>query len=120
MQERYIEVCNQILEYKDHRDPLVRRAVIELIPTLASYNHKEFAPNYLHKTMLFLLSQLKKDRGDRTTGEFGGRLLRDQKLTSSRTAFHAIGHVAMYVKGSMAPYLDAILINIKEGLQARG
>lgn len=26
----------------------------------------------------------------------------------------------MHVKGNMAPYLDAILINIKEGLQARG
>lgn len=35
-------------------------------------------------------------------------------------AFHAIGHVAMHVKGGMAPYLDAILINIKEGLHARG
>jgi hypothetical protein len=67
MHERYIEVCDQILYYKDHRDPLVRRAVIELIPTLASYNHTDFAPNYLHKTMRFLLSQLKKDR-DRTTG----------------------------------------------------
>ncbi|KAM0787611.1 hypothetical protein ACM66B_003678 [Microbotryomycetes sp. NB124-2] len=102
MNERYIEVCDQILSYRDHRDPLVRRAVIELIPTLASYNTHEFVPNYLHKTMLFLLSQLKKDRGDRTT------------------AFHAIGHVAMHVKGGMAPYLDAILINIKEGLHARG
>lgn len=71
MHERYIEVCDQILQYKDHRDPLVRRAVIELIPTLASYNHNDFTPNYLHKTMLFLLSQLKKDRGDRTTGELG-------------------------------------------------
>lgn len=102
MQERYIEVCDQILYYKDHRDPLVRRAVIELIPTLASYNHHDFAPNYLHKTMFFLINQLKKDRGDRTT------------------AFGAIGHVAMHVKAGMAPYLDSILINIKEGLHARG
>ncbi|KAI5480415.1 FKBP12-rapamycin complex-associated protein [Pseudohyphozyma bogoriensis] len=101
MNDRYVEVCDQIFLYKDHRDPLVRRAVIELIPTLASYNHNEFKELYLHRSMLYLLGQLKKDR-DRTT------------------SFHAIGHVAMHVKSHMAPYLDAILISIKEGLQARG
>jgi len=66
MHERYTEVCDQILSFKDHRDPLVRRAVVELIPTLASYNHADFAAHYLHKTMLYLLGQLKNNR-DRTT-----------------------------------------------------
>lgn len=69
MSDLYSDVCDQILHYKDHRDPLVRRAVIELIPTLASYNTPMFQAHYLHQAMLFLLSQLKKDRGDRTTGE---------------------------------------------------
>ncbi|KAM0752153.1 FAT-domain-containing protein [Meredithblackwellia eburnea MCA 4105] len=101
MYDRYGPVCDQIFLYKDHRDPLVRRAVIELMPTLASYNQNTFIEQYLHKTMLYLLGQLKKDR-DRTT------------------SFHAIGHVAMHVKSAMAPYLDSILIAIKEGLQARG
>ena len=68
MQERYNEVCDQVLSYKDHRENLVRRAVIELIPTLASYSHQEFIANYLHKCMVYLLGQLKKDR-DRTTCE---------------------------------------------------
>lgn len=69
MHERYAEVCDQILSFKDHRDPLVRRAVVELIPTLASYNHADFAAHYLHKTMLYLLGQLKNNR-DRTTCKF--------------------------------------------------
>ena len=69
MHERYNDICDQILQYKDHRDPLVRRAVIELIPTLASYNHTEFTQSYLHKSMVYLLGQLKKAR-DRTTCEF--------------------------------------------------
>lgn len=68
MQDRFQEVCDQILLYRDHRDAGVRRAVIELIPTLASYNPTEFTAHYLHKTMLYLLGQLKKDR-DRTTGK---------------------------------------------------
>jgi FKBP12-rapamycin complex-associated protein len=101
MSDRFTEVCDQILSFKDHRDPLVRRAVVELIPTLASYNHTDFTTHYLHKTMLYLLGQLKNNR-DRTT------------------SFHAIGHVAMQVKSAMAPYLDPILASIKEGLQQRG
>ncbi|GJN89148.1 hypothetical protein Rhopal_002122-T1 [Rhodotorula paludigena] len=101
MADRYTEVCDQILSFKDHRDPLVRRAVVELIPTLASYNHADFTTQYLHKTMVYLLGQLKNNR-DRTT------------------SFHAIGHVAMQVKSAMAPYLDPILASIKEGLMQRG
>jgi FKBP12-rapamycin complex-associated protein len=69
MHERYGQVCDQIFQYKDHRDPLVRRAVIELIPTLASYNHLDFTQHYLHKSMVYLLGQLKKDR-DRTTSKW--------------------------------------------------
>ncbi|POY71739.1 putative Non-specific serine/threonine protein kinase [Rhodotorula taiwanensis] len=101
MNDRYTEVCDQILSFKDHRDPLVRRAVVELIPTLASYNHADFAAQYLHKTMLYLLGQLRNNR-DRTT------------------SFHAIGQVALQVKSAMAPYLDPILTSIKEGLLQRG
>jgi FKBP12-rapamycin complex-associated protein len=62
MQSRYVEVCDQILQYKDHRDSLIRRSVIELIPAMATYNHAEFISSYLHKSMVYLLGQLKRDR----------------------------------------------------------
>ncbi|KPV75332.1 uncharacterized protein RHOBADRAFT_53323, partial [Rhodotorula graminis WP1] len=101
MSDRYAETCDQILSFKDHRDPLVRRAVVELIPTLASFNTPAFTSQYLHKTMVFLLGQLKNNR-DRTT------------------SFQAIGLVAMQVKAAMAPYLDPILTSVKEGLLQRG
>ena len=101
MSDRYAETCDQILSFKDHRDPLVRRAVVELIPTLASFNTPAFTSQYLHKTMVFLLGQLKNNR-DRTT------------------SFQAIGLVAMQVKAAMAPYLDPILASVKEGLLQRG
>lgn len=122
MHERYTEVCDQILSFKDHRDPLVRRAVVELIPTLASYNHADFAAHYLHKTMLYLLGQLKNNR-DRTTCECSASESFHSLLVPNRSftlAFHAIGHVAMQVKAAMAPYLDPILASVKEGLQQRG
>ena len=101
MHDRYNDVCDHVLYFKDHRDSLVRRAVIELIPTLASYNHTQFTESYLHKAMVYLLAQLKRER-ERTT------------------AFHAIGHVANAVKGAIAPYLESILSAVREGLSHRG
>lgn len=101
MRPRYQEICDQVLTYRDHREALVRRAVVELIPTLASYNVSEFTSSYLHKCMVYLIEQLRKDR-DRTT------------------SFYAIGHVALAVKQHMKLYLEAILASIKEALVNRG
>ncbi|GAO47492.1 hypothetical protein G7K_1698-t1 [Saitoella complicata NRRL Y-17804] len=101
MHERYREVCEIVLRYKDHRDALIRRSVISLIPTLAAYNPNEFVASYLHKCMLHLLGLLKKEK-DRTA------------------PFDAVGRVAIAVGSSMGPYLDAILASIKEGLAMKG
>ena len=67
MQEKYREVAETVLRYKDNRDGLIRRTVISMIPSLAVYNPQDFAALYLHKCMLHLLGQLKKDR-DRSVG----------------------------------------------------
>lgn len=101
MRPRFPEISDQILTYKDHREALVRRAVVELIPTLASYNSTEFSSTYLYQCMMYLIEQLRKDR-DRTT------------------SFYAIGHVAVAVKQQMSLYLEAILASIKEALVNRG
>ncbi|KAF8468992.1 armadillo-type protein [Kalaharituber pfeilii] len=100
MHDCYRDVCEVVMRFKDHRDHLIRRLVISLIPTLASYNPAEFVSSYLHKCMLHLQAQLKKDR-DRNA------------------AFLAIGKVAMAVGSNTSPYLDAILLNIREGLIAK-
>ncbi|MBW0475655.1 hypothetical protein O181_015370 [Austropuccinia psidii MF-1] len=101
MRPRFQEISDQILTYKDHREALVRRAVVELIPTLASYNSAEFSSTYLYQCMMYLIEQLRKDR-DRTT------------------SFYAIGHVASAVKQQMSLYLEAVLASIKEALMNRG
>jgi FKBP12-rapamycin complex-associated protein len=101
MHERYRGTCELVLRYKEHRDLLIRRMVVSLIPTLASYNPSDFTGSYLAKSMSYLLAQLKKER-DRTS------------------SYVAIGEVAIAVKSAMNPYLDAILANIREGLAAKG
>lgn len=99
MHSHYRMVCEVVMRYKEHRDPLIKGIVISLIPNLASYNPTEFVNSYLHKCMTHLQSQLKKDHRS--------------------AAFLAIGKVAMAVGSNTSPYLDAILVSIKEGLSAK-
>ena len=100
MHEHYAEVCDIIFRQKDHRDVQIRRTVVLLIPELANYSPTEFAQSYLHKFMVFLSSMLKKDK-DRND------------------AFLAIGNIANAVKSAIAPYLDGVLIYVREGLSLK-
>ncbi|KAI9804847.1 MAG: hypothetical protein M1825_001216 [Sarcosagium campestre] len=97
MNEHYREACEIVLRYQDHRDPLIRRQVVILIPILASYAPQDFVKSYLHKAMIHLQGQLKKDK-DRNS------------------AFIAVGKVASAVGSAIAPYLDGILLRVREGL----
>ncbi|KAH8808527.1 armadillo-type protein [Xylogone sp. PMI_703] len=100
MHEHYQEVCDIVFRHKDHRDPQIRKTVVALIPELANYSPTEFAQSYLHKFMVFLSGMLKKDK-DRNE------------------AFLAIGNIANAVKSAIAPYLDGVLIYVREGLSLK-
>ena len=100
MHEHYQEVCEIVFRHKDHRDSQIRRTVVMLIPELANYSPTEFAQSYLHKFMVFLSSMLKKEK-------------------ERNDAFLAIGNIANAVKSAIAPYLDGVLIYVREGLSVR-
>jgi len=100
MHEHYQEVCEIIFRHKEHRDIQIRRTCVVLIPELAIYSPTEFAQSYLHKFMVFLSSMLKKDK-------------------ERNDAFLAIGNIANAVKSAIAPYLDGVLIYVREGLSVR-
>ncbi|KAF2398484.1 hypothetical protein EJ06DRAFT_583742 [Trichodelitschia bisporula] len=97
---RYREACELVMRYKDHKDALIRREVIALIPALAAYAPPEFTSGYLHQSMMHLQGLIKRDK-DRSA------------------AFVAVGKVASAVGSSIAPYLESILGYIKEGLTAK-
>ena len=67
MQPRYDGICDTVIKYKDHRDPLVRRTVMALIPLLATFDRASFTKTFLDPSMVYLLSQLKKDK-ERSAG----------------------------------------------------
>ncbi|KAG0064947.1 phosphatidylinositol kinase- protein kinase tor1 [Linnemannia elongata] len=108
MHERYMKTCDTVFQYRDHRDGLVRRAVISLIPDLAAYNPAEFASAYLHRSMVHILNQLRKDKE---------RSLMKEKDRSN--AFLAIGKVALVAGADMGEFLDDILLCIKDGLRMK-
>ncbi|TRM60259.1 armadillo-type protein [Schizophyllum amplum] len=101
MRETFLDSAEQILRFKSHRDGLIRKTVITLVPSLAAYDTQTFTEHFLHKAMAQLLTQLEKP-ADRPF------------------AFVAIGHTAAAVGSDMKPFLDPIMGQIKAGLQARG
>ncbi|KAF4122215.1 serine/threonine-protein kinase mTOR [Geosmithia morbida] len=100
MQEHYQQTCDIVFKHKDHRDPTIRKTVVILIPDLASYSPTEFAHSWLHKFMVYLSGMLKKDK-------------------ERNDAFLAIGNIANSVKSAIAPYLDGVLIYVREGLSVQ-
>ncbi|KAF9561208.1 phosphatidylinositol 3-kinase [Agrocybe pediades] len=101
MRENFLDTADQILRFKAHRDLLVRKMVITMIPSLAAYDTQTFTEHFLHKAMAHLLTQL-------------------DKPNERSFAFIAIGHTATAVGSEMKPFLDSIMVQIKSGLQGRG
>ncbi|KAH3038047.1 hypothetical protein KXW01_003998 [Aspergillus fumigatus] len=97
MNEHYRNACEIVLRLKDHRDHKIRAQVVQTIPILASYAPVDFTETYLHRFMIYLQAQLKRDKE------------RD-------AAFIAIGKIANAVGAAIAQYLDGIIIYIREGL----
>jgi FKBP12-rapamycin complex-associated protein len=100
MHDHYQEVCEIVFRHKDHREPIIRRTVVLLIPELANYSPTDFAQSYLHKFMVFLSGMLKKEK-------------------ERNDAFLAIGNIANAVKSAISPYLDGVLIYVREGLSLK-
>ncbi len=100
MQDKYDTVYDAVFKYRDHKVFLIRQEVMNILPLLASYNAQQFVDKYLHRTMAFYLNQLKKDK-------------------DKSAIFLSLGDISFSVQSSIAPYLDAILDNIREGLSTK-
>jgi serine/threonine-protein kinase mTOR len=70
MRENFMDTAESILRFRTSRDPLVRKMVITLIPTLAVYDTATFSEHFLHKAMGHLLTLLSKSH-ERSFGVSG-------------------------------------------------
>ncbi|KAJ7180725.1 phosphatidylinositol 3-kinase [Mycena filopes] len=100
MRDVFADAAEQILKFRQHRDTLIRKLVLTLIPALAAYDTETFSDLYLKKSMQHLLSIMDKPP--------------DRDM-----AFTAIGYTAAAVKSDMKPYLDSTMHHIKLSLQAQ-
>lgn len=68
MAEYYRSICELTLKYRDSKEVVVRKAVITLIPNMATYDSDEFESHYLHRSMSYLQGALHKP-SDRDIGQ---------------------------------------------------
>lgn len=78
MHDNFPDTAEMILRFKTHRDPLVRKTVISMIPALAAYDTQTFTEHFLHKGMAHLLQQLEKPTA--TERSLGAILLRSDSV----------------------------------------
>ncbi|PWN43039.1 putative TOR1-1-phosphatidylinositol 3-kinase [Ceraceosorus guamensis] len=107
MSTRFGRACELVSRLHKHRDPLIRRTITNLVPVLADYDPAYFAEHHLGTVMALLTEQLRRER-DRPSRE------------SVTQTFEAIGLVAAAMGSKMRPYIEQILVCIKDGLQSRG
>lgn len=100
MHDHYREACDVVLRLKDHKEPRIRTQIVVIVPILAAYAPTDFAQTYLHRFMTYLQGQLKKDK-------------------ERNAAFIAIGKIANAVTSSIGPYLDGIIVFVREGLSVK-
>ena len=100
MRNHYQDACDITLRLKDHKEPRIRAQVVVVIPILSGYAPDAFTSSYLHRFMVFLQGQLKKDK-------------------ERNAAFIAIGKVAHAVSSAIAPFLDGIVLYVREGLSVK-
>ncbi|KAI8925792.1 armadillo-type protein [Entophlyctis helioformis] len=98
---RYAEICDIVMRFREHREGLVRRTVISIMPNLAQFDPNQFVVHHLASSMQYLLSQLKKEK-------------------ERPVAFVAIGKISIAVSRNIASYLDLILASVKESLVIKG
>jgi FKBP12-rapamycin complex-associated protein len=65
----------QVLKFKDHKDPLVRKTTISLVPILAGFNPKAFNLSHLQPCASYMLTVMKKEKGAERSAAFLGKLV---------------------------------------------
>jgi FKBP12-rapamycin complex-associated protein len=65
-------LVSQVLKFKDHKDPLVRKTTISLVPVLAGFNPQAFNLSHLQPCASFMLTVMKKEKGTERSAAFLG------------------------------------------------
>ncbi|KAF9116461.1 phosphatidylinositol kinase- protein kinase tor1 [Mortierella sp. AM989] len=106
--DKFRDTCETVLRFKDHRDSLIKRTVMHLLPIMAAYDPSDFMIVYMDKAMGHLLGQIQTDKERKIIND-----------ADRSVAFRAIGKLALVAKRDMEEYLDEAIRCIKEDLRAK-
>ncbi|CUS21363.1 LAQU0S03e00848g1_1 [Lachancea quebecensis] len=107
LQEQFDEMYEMTMRYKDHKYNVIRKEVYAILPLLASADPQLFTDKYLDHVMIHYLTLLKNMHASPTNN-------------SDRAAISvSIGDIAQQVGSNIAPYMDSILDNVRDGLMTK-
>ncbi|KAJ7823024.1 phosphatidylinositol 3-kinase [Mycena leptocephala] len=114
MKDAFAHTAETILRFRSHRDSLIRRLVMTLIPVLASYDTETFCDLYLKKSMAHLAGVLDKpnDRHMGTTAKLlpvPQILSRKKNVEAEGPIFQCITMLAAAVGPALTKWLHDIL-----------
>lgn len=103
---KFDKMYENTMLYKNHKKSVIRQELTNIFPLICRVKPDLFVEKYLHKTLYYYLTQLKKYKNQ----------YNDVVAADKSYIFQSIGLIALEVGNQMATYLDAILDNIREGL----
>lgn len=107
LQEQFDEMYEMTMRYKDHKYNVIRKEIYAILPLLASADPQLFTDKYLDHVMIHYLTLLKNMHASPTNN-------------SDRAAISvSIGDIAQQVGSNIAPYMDSILDNVRDGLMTK-
>ncbi|KAG7693019.1 hypothetical protein KL933_004170 [Ogataea haglerorum] len=95
------DIYENLMGIKDHRSVDVRREVTKIMPILARFDRAKFVDKYMHRVLLYYISQLKigKDRS---------------------FILLSIGDISVEAKNNIINYLDGVVLeSIKDALASK-
>ncbi|WVQ75374.1 hypothetical protein IAR50_004994 [Cryptococcus sp. DSM 104548] len=101
MAEYYRSICELTFKYRDSKEVAIRKAVIALIPSMATYDTEDFEAHYLSKSMNYLLGAL-------------------QRQADRDIAYVALGHMTLHLGSRVKPFIEELMKTIREHLRMRG
>lgn len=106
IKSRFDMIYENTILYRSHKYAVIRQELTNIFPLLCKVNTELFVEKYLHRTLLYYLSQLKHYKNQHS-----------EAINSEKSAiFKSIGLISLEVGNQIATYLDAILDNIREAL----
>lgn len=107
LREKFDEVFQTTMKYRDHKYSVIRKEIYAILPLLASFDPPIFTQKYLDQTMIYYLTLLKN------------MCLNATNSLDKAAILISIGDISFEVGSNIAPYMDSILDNIRDGLMTK-